>query len=56
MAYPDIPNHEAGYPNELVARDALAAFSEQFNNNPDFDVQAGLDELRDNLQEIFDEQ
>ncbi len=55
MGYPDNPNHEAGYPNELQARDALATFDEQFNNNPDFDVQAGLEELRDNLQEIFDE-
>ncbi|MEM8859852.1 MAG: extracellular solute-binding protein, partial [Chloroflexota bacterium] len=44
MAYPDNPNHEEGYPNELQARDALAAFDEQLNNNPDFDVAAGLEE------------
>ncbi|MFT5194276.1 MAG: multiple sugar transport system substrate-binding protein, partial [Candidatus Promineifilaceae bacterium] len=54
MAYPDNPNHEEGYPNELPARDALAAFSEQMNNNPDFDVEAGLAELQANLQSIFD--
>ena len=45
MGYPDNPNHEAGYPNELVARDAMGAFAEQFNNDPDFDVAAGLEEL-----------
>ncbi|MFK7803065.1 MAG: hypothetical protein AB8G95_15640, partial [Anaerolineae bacterium] len=55
MAYPDNPNHEEGYPNELQARDALAAFDEQLNNNPDFDVAAGLEELRANLQEIFNQ-
>ncbi|MEM7333190.1 MAG: extracellular solute-binding protein, partial [Chloroflexota bacterium] len=53
MSFPDNPNHEEGYPNELVARDALAAFDEQLNNNPDFDVAAGLDELAANLDEIF---
>jgi multiple sugar transport system substrate-binding protein len=53
MAYPDNPNHEEGYPNELQSRDALAAFAEQMNSNPDFDVAAGLEELRANLEEIF---
>ena len=55
MAYPDNPNHEEGYPNELQARDALAAFDEQLNNDPDFDVAAGLEELQANLQEIFNQ-
>ena len=32
----------------------MASFDEQLNNNPDFDVQAGLEELADNLQQIFD--
>jgi multiple sugar transport system substrate-binding protein len=54
MSYPDNPNHEEGYPNELQARDALAAFDEQLNNNPDFDVAAGLEELQQALQDIFD--
>lgn len=54
MGYPDNPNHEEGYPNELQARDALAAFDEQLNNNPDFDVEAGLEQLREDLQAVFD--
>jgi multiple sugar transport system substrate-binding protein len=54
MAYPDNPNHEEGYPNELVARDAMVVFDEQLNNNPDFDVAAGLEQLRVDLQAIFD--
>ncbi|MGB1253356.1 MAG: extracellular solute-binding protein, partial [Candidatus Promineifilaceae bacterium] len=56
MAYPDNPNHEEGYPGELQARDALGVFSEGMNNDPDFDVQAGLEELKSALQEIFDAQ
>ncbi|MEM7803037.1 MAG: extracellular solute-binding protein, partial [Chloroflexota bacterium] len=55
MAYPDNPNHEEAYPNELQARDALASFTEQLDNNPDFDVAAGLEELEANLQEIFNQ-
>lgn len=56
MAYPDNPNHEEGYPGELQLRDVIAAFSEQLNNNPDFDVQAGLDEMIASMQEVFDAQ
>jgi multiple sugar transport system substrate-binding protein len=56
MAYPDNPNHEEGYPGELEVRDALAVFDEQMNNNPDFDVEAGLEELRLAIQDIIDAQ
>ena len=54
MSFPDNPNHEEGYPNELQARDALAAFDEQLNNDPDFDVAAGLEQLMEDLQAVFD--
>ncbi|MEM7112812.1 MAG: extracellular solute-binding protein [Chloroflexota bacterium] len=55
MAYPDNPNHEEGMPNELQARDILAEFDQLMSNDPDFDVDAGLDDMQQKLQEVFDQ-
>lgn len=53
-AYPDNPNHEEGYPGELEVRAALDRYNQRHGNEADFDVEAGLEELRQELQAIFD--
>lgn len=54
LGYPDSPSHEAGMPAFLEASDRYNEFGNLLNQEPDLDVSAGLDELRDDLQRIFD--
>ncbi|GAB4573362.1 MAG: extracellular solute-binding protein [Anaerolineae bacterium] len=54
LSYPDNPNHEEGMPSFLEAEARYNEFATLADNDPDFDVQAGLDQLQADLQAIFD--
>lgn len=54
LAYPDNPNHEEGMPSFLEASARYGEFTATADNDPDYDVDAGLDELQADLQAIFD--
>lgn len=54
MAYPDNPSHEEAMPAMLEAIDRYTTFTQELDNNPDFDLEAGVDELISDLQAIFD--
>ena len=54
LEYPDIPSHEEEMPGYREARDRYLAFEQQLENDPNLDVDAGLDTLKTDLQRIFD--
>ncbi|RMG87754.1 MAG: extracellular solute-binding protein [Chloroflexi bacterium] len=54
LAFPDNPNHEEGMPSFLEASDRYGDYQQLVDNNPDVDVDAELDKLREDLQAIFD--
>jgi multiple sugar transport system substrate-binding protein len=54
LDYVDNPSHEEGMPGYREARDRYLAFAQRFTNEPDFDFDAELELLRDDLQTIFD--
>ena len=54
LAYNDNPNHESGLPNGLEAQDCYNRVSGQLFVNPDYDVQAAIDQLVTDLQGIYD--
>ncbi len=54
LGYVDNPSHEEGMPGYREARDRYLAFEERLENEPDFDVDAELEVLREDLQRIFD--
>jgi len=54
LSYPDIPNHEEGMPSFLESSDRYAETWDFIVQNPDVDVTAELEELRADLQAIFD--
>ena len=54
LGYPDNPNHEEAMPSFLEATNAYTAYVQTVDNDPDADVNAALDELRESLQTIFD--
>lgn len=54
LSYVDNPSHEEFMPGYREARDRYLAFQQQLENEPDFDVDAELDVLQEDLQRIFD--
>jgi multiple sugar transport system substrate-binding protein len=54
LAYPDNPNHEEGLPSFLESSARYGEYSQEADNNADFDVDAGLDALQADLQAIYD--
>jgi len=55
MAYADNPSHEGPLPNLLEAEDVYNTWTGNLDNDPDFDLDAGIQELIDALQDVFDE-
>jgi multiple sugar transport system substrate-binding protein len=54
LDYVDNPSHEEGMPGYREARDLYLAFEQRLINEPDLDVDAELETLREGLQTIFD--
>lgn len=54
LAYPDNPNHEEGMPAFLESTARYTEFVTEADNDPDYDVQAGLDAMVADLQAIYD--
>jgi len=54
LSYPDVPNHEEGMPSFLEATDRYAEAWNLIVENGDADVAAILEDLRVDLQGIFD--
>jgi multiple sugar transport system substrate-binding protein len=55
LAYPDDPSHEEDMPNFVKAQNDLQTFTTTLRNDPDLDVDAGLDELKQTLDQTFSE-
>jgi multiple sugar transport system substrate-binding protein len=55
LAYPDDPSHEAPMPNFLKSSDTYASFASLYENTPDLDLDAEIDAMITELQEVFDE-
>lgn len=53
LTRPDVPSHEAGLPNAVASQALLDAFHDRLRSDPDLDVVAGAETLRDDLQEVF---
>jgi multiple sugar transport system substrate-binding protein len=53
-SYADSPSHEDGLPSIAEAEAAYVEYSQLMENNPDIDVDAELDNLRETLQTIYD--
>lgn len=54
LSYADVPSHEGYTPNYTVADTRLNAWGSLYQSTPGLDVDAELDTLRDDLQQIFD--
>lgn len=54
LAYNDNPNHEAGLPNSQEAQDCYNRVSTRLFVDPEYDVDAALDQLEVDLQAIYD--
>ena len=54
LSYVDSPSHEEYMPGYREARDRYLAFQERLQNVADLDVDAELDQMRTDLQRIFD--
>jgi multiple sugar transport system substrate-binding protein len=55
LNYPDIPSHEAWYPNFNKGQTRFSDFQSLLKSSPDIDVAAELDKLQTDLQAIVDE-
>jgi multiple sugar transport system substrate-binding protein len=55
LQYPDVPSHEAYLPNNNRATDRLNSFRSLLDSQPDLDVDAEIDRLLADLQQLFDE-
>ena len=55
LQYPDNPSHEEGLPNLVQVQDLYGQFQQRLINEPDFDIEAGLESLQQDLQTIFDQ-
>ena len=55
IPYGDVPNHEAGLPNNTKAIDRINGFENELQNVAGLDVDAALDNLKSDLQWIFDQ-
>jgi multiple sugar transport system substrate-binding protein len=54
LAYPDNPNHEGWWPNYLESTDAMNEWWTELTNDPNADVDAGIDAFCGLLQPVFD--
>lgn len=54
MAYADNPSHEGPLPNLAEAEDVYNTWAGQLDNDPNFDLEAGIPELLEALQQVFD--
>lgn len=55
MEYADNPSHEGPLPNFAQAEDAYNTWAAQLDNDADFDLEAGIEELLTTLQAIYDD-
>lgn len=55
LAYPDEPSHEAPMPNFLKASDTYGTFASNYQSTPGLDLDAELDAMIAEMQEVFDE-
>lgn len=55
LLYPDIPSHEAWFPNYLLGRDRITQFSTKLNSTPGLDIQEEIDAFISDMQVLFDE-
>lgn len=55
LAYPDDPSHESGMPNFLKAADTYSTFASKYQSTPGLDLDAELDAMIVEMQEVFDE-
>ncbi len=53
LGYVDNPSHEEGMPGYREARNRYLAFQQRFLSEPDLDLDAELELLREDLQRIF---
>jgi multiple sugar transport system substrate-binding protein len=56
IPYLDAPNHELGLPNNAKANTALGTFGSDLRTNANLDVDARIDQLIDELNQIYSEQ
>ena len=54
LAFNDNPNHEAGLPNSQESQDCYNRVTNRLFVDPDYDVDAALDQLVGDLQAIYD--
>lgn len=54
QAFPDTPSHEGNLPNFAEATARIGELEQRISSEPDLDVVAAAEELRDDLQLIFD--
>lgn len=54
MQYADNPSHEGPLPSLLEAEDVYNTWSGQLDNDPEFDLEAGIEELIAELQVVYD--
>jgi multiple sugar transport system substrate-binding protein len=55
LNYPDIPNHESWFPNYNQGQTRFGDFQSLLKSNPDIDVDAELDRLEADLQQLIAE-
>ncbi len=55
LAYPDVPSHEQDMPNFLKTQDRIGAFWSLLNTTPDLDIDAEIENLKNDMQTIFSE-
>jgi multiple sugar transport system substrate-binding protein len=55
LNYPDVPSHEAWFPNYNKGEDRFRAFQSLYHSTADLDLTAELDSLEADLQAIIDE-
>lgn len=53
LSYPDLPSHEAALPGMPRSQTLITDFGERLRSEPDFDVDAEADLLRDRLDAAF---
>jgi multiple sugar transport system substrate-binding protein len=56
LDYPDLPNHEAWLPNLAEANSLLGAFRTTMDSTPDLDLDAAIEQLKEDLQAAYDAQ
>lgn len=54
MAFADNPSHEGPLPNLPESEDVYNTWNGQLDNDPEFDIDAGIEELLSELQAVYD--